>query len=252
MTLRAVALLALVSLAGEAHADRATEATTITIVSEDGLEMTADLYMAHDKSKPMIVLFHQAGWSRGEYGEIALKLAALGYNALAVDARSGRRVNGVANETAARAKKKKLGTKYLDALPDLRAALKVARKTYATGKVIAWGSSYSAALVLYLAGTEPALADATLAFAPGEYFAKAGKSRTWIRSAAASIEKPVFITSARSEQKKWAAIYKAIPAKAKAKFVPKTRGKHGSKALWSKSKDSEAYWKAVKKFLASL
>ena len=34
----------------------------------------ADLYIAHDASAPFILLFHQAGWSRGEYLEIAPKL----------------------------------------------------------------------------------------------------------------------------------------------------------------------------------
>ena len=37
-----------------------------------------------------IVMFHQAGWSRGEYREIAPKLVAKGYRVLAVDQRAGR------------------------------------------------------------------------------------------------------------------------------------------------------------------
>jgi hypothetical protein len=38
---------------------------TVTFDSEDGLEMTADQY--HIKlDKPVIILCHQAGWSRGE------------------------------------------------------------------------------------------------------------------------------------------------------------------------------------------
>ena len=46
---------------------------------------------------PVLVLFHQAGWSRGEYREIAPKLNELGYICLAIDQRSGKGVNGVAN-----------------------------------------------------------------------------------------------------------------------------------------------------------
>lgn len=225
---------------------------TISFPSEDGVVIEADLYLGHPKTAPIIVLFHQAGWSRGEYREIAPKLVALGFNALAIDARSGRAINKVKNETARRARAQKKGTNYVDALPDLRAALRHARAKYTTSKVIAWGSSYSSALVLYLAGAEPALADATLSFAPGEYFRKYGKSGTWIRDAARSITKPVFITAARNEHRKWKAIFAAIPAKTKRGFVPTTRGNHGSKALWAKYRDSDAYWKEVRSFLGGL
>lgn len=222
---------------------------TVRFPSEDGLSIEADLYMGHDNKAPFIVLFHQAGWSRGEYREIAPRLVAMGFNAMAVDARSGGAVNGVVNQTHRRARAAHKKTGYVDALPDLRAALRHARGRYARGLLIAWGSSYSSALVLRLAGTDPGLADATLAFAPGEYFGKYGKPKTWIREAAARIRKPVFITSARKEHKNWRAIYAAIPAEGKASFVPKTAGNHGSRALWKKFRDSGAYWEAVRQFL---
>lgn len=245
--LRTVVGLAIVLTASAAWADRPFK--TVRFPSEDGLLIEADLYMAHPKTAPFIVLFHQASWSRGEYREIAPRLVAMGFNAMAIDQRSGNAVNGVDNQTyrRARAARKKVG--YVDALPDLRAALRHARSHYARGKLIAWGSSYSSALVLRLAGTEPTLADATLAFAPGEYFRKYGKSGTWIREAAARIKKPVFITSAREEHKNWAAIFAAIPAKAKTSFVPRSAGNHGSRALYKKFADSDDYWKAVRAFL---
>ena len=34
----------------------------------------ADLYAPHPATAPLVILFHQAGWSRGEYEEIAPKL----------------------------------------------------------------------------------------------------------------------------------------------------------------------------------
>lgn len=71
------------------------EAKTITFPSKDGLTLTADLYIMHDKSAPFIVLFHQARWSRGEYEEIAPRLNMMGFNCMAVDLRSGGQVNGV-------------------------------------------------------------------------------------------------------------------------------------------------------------
>lgn len=241
-------LLGLV-LAFSSHA-RADKPRAITFPSEDGLEITADLYMAHtDKKTPFIVLFHQAGWSRGEYQEIAPILNDLGYNCMAVDLRSGGEVNKVSNKTHERARAAGKRTTHVDALADLRAALAHARKSYASGKLIAWGSSYSAALVLRLAGEQPELVDVALAFAPGEYFGKRGKSGTWIREAAKKIEQPVFITSAKDEKEGWAEIFAAMPSKHKVSYLPTTQGNHGSRALWKKFSDSEGYWKAVKAFL---
>ena len=44
----------------------------ITFLAEDGLLITADLYEINPK-KPYILLFHQAGYSRGEYKETTQK-----------------------------------------------------------------------------------------------------------------------------------------------------------------------------------
>lgn len=224
--------------------------TTIEFPSEDGLTITADLYLAHkDRHTPFIVLFHQAGWSRGEYRETAPRLNAMGFNAMAVDQRSGDTVNGVENATARLAQAQGKPARYLDAMADMRAALAYARGHYAQGKLIAWGSSYSSALVLVLAGENPELADATLSFSPGEYFTQLGKSATWIRRHAANIRKPVFITSARDEHHAWANIYAAIPAASKTSYIPASSGHHGSRALWKEFSDSTGYWQAVTAFL---
>lgn len=224
---------------------------TITFESADGLQITADLYWKHDdKAKPFIVLCHQARWSRGEYREIAPQLNALGFNCLAIDQRSGGAVNDVENETMKQATAAGKSTEYVDAEQDMIAALKFVHKEYATGKVLLWGSSYSSALSLRIAGTQPDLVDGVLAFAPGEYFARAGKSKTWITESAKQIADPVFITSAKDEFANWKSIFAAIPGEAKTKFVPQTKGNHGSRALWAEFNDSQAYWAAVKGFLA--
>ncbi len=222
----------------------------ITFPSEDGLLITANVYAPHtNRQAPVIVLFHQAGSSRGEYSEIAPRLNAMGFNAMAVDQRSGDISRGIENETAQRARDKGLDTHYNHALPDMIAALKYARQHLTKGKVIAWGSSYSAALVLKLAGEQPKLSDATIAFSPGEYFPVSGK--TWIEDAARKITTPVFITSAKHEADEWSSIFTAIPAKDKTGFIPEGDGKHGSRALWKKYPDHDAYWKALSGFLKS-
>jgi dienelactone hydrolase len=219
--------------------------------SEDGLEISAELYQcSNDKKTPFIVLCHQAGWSRGEYREIAPKLMELGFNCLAIDQRSGGAVNDVTNETAKKAKAAKKGTEYADAEQDMIAAVQWARANHAEGKLLLWGSSYSSALALRIAGEHPELVDGVLAFAPGEYFARFGKPKDWITTSAKKIKVPAFITSAKDEFPRWEAIYNAIPVESKTKFVPKTDGNHGSRALWAKFEDSPDYWKSVESFLS--
>jgi dienelactone hydrolase len=104
---------------------------TITFKSADDLLITADRYTPHTlNTTPLIVLFHQAGSSRGEYNEIAPRLNKLGFNCIAVDLRSGEYSRGKDNETAIRAGKAGLVTSYADALPDIIAALDYANKQY--------------------------------------------------------------------------------------------------------------------------
>ena len=226
---------------------------TLTFPSKDGLQISFDSYITSTDKRPLIVLFHQAGWSRGEYLEIAPKLNKLGFNAIAVDLRSGDKVNGVVNETAKRAKKAGRGTTYVDALQDVEASLEYARSLVGNKvKVIAWGSSYSAALVLKVAGDHPELANAVLAFSPGEYFKKLGKPADWVQQSARLYTRPVFISSAKKEKKRWKPIFDAIKSKKKVAFIPSGKGHHGSRALWEKYSDNKEYWSAVMRFLMSI
>jgi len=227
-----------------------TNTGNISFKSTDGLLITADSYTPHNSSTtPLIVLFHQAGSSRGEYNEIAPRLNKLGFNCIAVDLRSGEYSRGKDNETAIRAANAGLPTSYADALPDIIAALNYADTHYSNSKIIAWGSSYSAALALKVAGDQPELVDAVISFSPGEYFSHVGKSKTWIRDSAKNIKAATFITSSKNEAGSWAAIYDVINTSSKQSFIPKTAGKHGSKALWKKYADSQDYWDAVTEFL---
>jgi len=225
------------------------EVKKIEFPSSDGIQITADVYAPLDEFAPFIILFHQAGWSRGEYMEIAPKLVAMGFNCMAVDLRSGGSINGTENETHKRAKVLGMPTKYINAYQDIEAAVAYARGRLAKGKLIIWGSSYSAALVLEYAGQHQDV-EGVLSFSPGEYFTGQGKSNTYITDAAAKIQIPVFITSAKNEVKGWKAIFDVIPSVKKEYFTPLTEGRHGSRALWSKFDDSDAYWTAVDAFLA--
>ena len=226
-----------------------SESKIVTFQSEDSLEISADLYLYYDLKAPFIIFFHQAGWSRGEYLEIALKLNSMGFNCMAVDQRSGGSVNSVDNQTYKRAIQANKSTTYLDAFQDMVSALKFVESNYVQGKLIIWGSSYSASLVIKLASEYPEMVDGVLSFAPGEYFSEFGKSKTYITKVADIIECPIFITSAKHEKPNWEKIYQAIPSKSKHSFLPKTSGNHGSRALWKEFKDSKDYWLAVIDFL---
>lgn len=229
-----------------------SSAQTVDFDSEDGLKVAAELYMPHPRSAPFILLFHQANWSRGEYTEIAPKLNRLGFNCMAVDLRSGGEVNNVRNITKQNAVKGMKETQYIHALPDMRSAIRFAKQNYASGKLIIWGSSYSSALSLKLAGDMGDQVAAVLAFSPGEYFVSQGKPRDFITSSAVKINQPVFVTSAKDEKNSWWGIYVAIPSEKKTYFLPATGGNHGARALWSKFTDSEDYWEAVTTFLNTI
>ena len=239
-------IIATLVVLGAAPVSAEEEFETVEFPSGDGLEITADLYASHPPNAPFIVLFHQAGWSRGEYRETAPRLNTLGFNCMAVDQRSGKTINGVTNMTAQKATTQGLATQFTDAIPDMLAAIAYVREHY-HGKVIGWGSSYSSALILKLAGEQADLVDGVLSFSPGEYFG----SNNFIKNGATGLVVPTFVTSARSEQVGWSSIVDGIPDTTEVvTFVPKTTGNHGSRALWSQFGDSAEYWTAVESFLA--
>jgi alpha-beta hydrolase superfamily lysophospholipase len=214
---------------------------TVTFDSEDGLEMTADQY--HIKlDKPVIILCHQAGWSRGEYKEIAVTLNELGFNCIALDQRSGGSVNDISNQTAANARAEGKGQTFLDAEQDIRAAITKYAAEY-NKNVILWGSSYSSSLALKVAAENDKV-DKVLSFSPGEYLPGVSVANT-----AKDLDKPAFLTSSKSEAGQTKAIFDNIKSTDKTQFVPNGAGRHGSSALWTSEGDNAEYWVAVKAFL---
>lgn len=238
----------LISLSLNAQSNVGFEGETISFKASDGLTITADLYMAHESKAPFIILYHQAGYSRGEYREIAPLLNDMGFNCLAVDQRSGNKVNGVENLTKKEADAKGLATEYLDAIPDIEAAYLYVKYGIKPQKIILWGSSYSAAILFYMGSEHHNNISGILSFAPGNYFKINNKE---LKTYAARVTCPVFVTSAKSEYGNWKDIFNAIRSK-KASFLPESEGKHGSKALWTNNPSHDAYWTAVTKFLNEL
>lgn len=215
--------------------------TSVTFKADDDLTIFARTYAAA-KPKAVILLFHQAGSSKGEYTEIAPRLRDAGYTAIAIDQRSGGKLYGD-NETVALLGK---SADYLDAKRDLQAALTFAGQWKLP--VILWGSSYSSSLVFPLAAENPGKVKAILAFSPGEYF----PDKTLVKTAAAKVEIPVFVTSASDPEEiaEARAIAAAVPGGRAEQYVPAT-GVHGSSTLIAAKdpKGAEANWAAVMAFL---
>lgn len=221
---------------------------TIKIKTFDGIEIKADVYENKDTSSPIILLFHQADFSRGEYRQIAPKLNKLGFTCISIDQRSGKEANGILNETHIQALDKNLKTEYLDALPDLKATINYTLKQYKNRKIILWGSSYSASLVFILGNEYQNNIAGIIAFSPGEYFKYNGRK---IKDYASNIKCPTFITSNIDEEKDWAEIYKKLPS-TKYSYIPKSNGQHGAKALWDSNEGHEMYWKETESFLSKI
>jgi alpha-beta hydrolase superfamily lysophospholipase len=240
---------AALALAGEGCAAPAPR--RIDLRAADGLPLAADLYAPLPKAAPFILLCHRAGWSRGEYREIAPWLNSLGFNCLALDQRSGGEVNGVANLSyAAAAALPSAGTRYIDALPDIRAGLAWISAHYEPAALLLWGSSYSSALAFPVAAEAAATVDGVVAFSPGEYFADQGKGPHWVAEAAARLRVPAFIASSRAERWEAEPIALALPAGSGVFFVDPEGAVHGAEALWAASPRSAAYREAVAAFLA--
>ena len=137
------------------------------------------------------------------------------------------------------------GSRFIDAKPDMLAAITYARKLSGTKKVVIWGSSYSAALSLVIAGEGEAKINGALAFSPGEYLQ--GVS---VKSAARGISIPTYMSSARSEVRGWQPFVKAASNIKAVGFEPQGGGRHGSSALIEgRSPNADEYWQSVESFL---
>lgn len=217
----------------------------VTFESGDGITITADHYLANPEY-PYILLFHQAGSSRGEYNEIAEKLTKMRYNCLAVDLRSGDNSNFVNNETALEAQETSRPARFLDTRQDIRAAI-----DYAFGlnpkKIVLFGSSYSASLVM-LEGMENEHVGAVIAFSPGEYFGDDLR----MEASFDSISKPLFVATTQREFPYVSQMLNRLPEDSYMLFSPDGESVHGARALWEDNETKDQYWLALLLFINNL
>lgn len=211
---------------------------TINFKSRDGLKITADYYKVNNH-KGIILLCHRSHCNR----ETAPKFNKLGYSCLAIDQRSGMKVFGEVNETKNRAKENGLPTGYLDAKPDIEAAIDFAFELNNKKQIILLGSSYSASLAL-LISTKTDKIKATIAFSPGEYLKGIN-----LANEISSIDKPTFVTSPKKEIEQVSEVIKNVNPNFVKHFKPSVEGGHGSKTLWESVEGFETFWKPLEDFV---
>ncbi len=219
----------------------------VEFYANDGLKVSGNLYEI-DSDLPVILLCHMANRNKSEYNEIAKEFNRLGYKCLAIDQRSGGSNFGGTNETNIRAKSKKIGTEYLDAKPDIQAAIDYLYNTYNT-KVILLGSSYSSGLALFEALENDKL-KAVISMSPNDYY---GGSVPSLESVIPKINIPYFITASKQEAKNIEHFFNDIElSSTKMFFEPEVNGMHGSMSLLKSTQGSESYWKAIETFLSKI
>lgn len=216
--------------------------TKVNFPSKDGLIISADFYPAKDP-RGFIVLCHRSHFNRGEYQAIAPRLVTEGFSCLAIDQRSGMNVLGYKNETSTLAKEQGLRTGYLDARPDIEAAIEYAFKRNRSRPIVLLGSSYSASLSL-LIGKDTDKIESVIAFSPGEYLKGINLSE-----AINGFSKPIFATSAKKEFSDVKKLFRHVNKKHVTYFTPRIEGFHGAKSLWPASSGHEFYWKSLLNFL---
>jgi len=220
----------------------------IEFPSKDGLIISAVLYEV-DPNKPIILLCHQAGYNKYEYADIAPRLNKMGFNALAIDQRSGGSFADQQNETHNRAiQNGDDEINFTDAIQDIESAVNYLSDKYQQ-KVIVWGSSYSSALALHIAEKNKNV-KAIISFSPGDYF---GDQLPSLKKIFPKIQQPFLVTSSKAESKELKELLSNLEqSHLQLQYIPNSEGFHGSRALWINQKGSEEYWTAIIQFLKEI
>ena len=231
MNTRSFSIAFALAIAALSAADTAKE---IKLKAKDGTTVYAYLTQRQMPTGAIVLMFHQAGSSHAEYTPIIPNITKLAFDCLALDQRSGDGMYGP-NKTAAQFKGQ---VEYADAYQDMVAAVDWA-KAHHYKKIVAWGSSYSAALTLRLADERGKDLVAAMAFSPGEYIGKKGTVKRW----ASRSKVPMFLTATPDEVKASVmSFYDALPKAVQSKSLIWTNKNsvHGSSAL-RKDKNPSGY-----------
>lgn len=219
----------------------------IRFPSKDGAMITGDLYLI-DETSPIILLFHQATASRGEYIETAKKLNELGYNALAVDQRSGEGINDIENMTYKRLSVETSAFSFKEAIVDVEATIEYAANTFDM-PMIALGSSYSASILCVIGQSYESDLLGLVLFSPGQNMYFDNKP---VSEMASDLMLPIFLTCGSHESYEPLQILEMIPSENVVTFFPERTVIHGSSLLWESTENNEIIWEAMMDYIQDL
>ncbi len=219
----------------------------VVFKAEDGLDVVAYLYEINE-DYPYILLFHQRGYSKGEFKDIAISLLNLKYNCLAVDLRfGGGMVNSIPNETAINAQNMSVLTSLYDAGKDVEAAVDYAFEK-SNKKVLLLGSSCSGTLAIKTAKNHPKV-KGVIAYSPGEFF----KNQFSLYDEMQDYDKPIYVAGSQTEYPHLLDLMEKAPQENITIFQPQNAvGKHGAKALWKNDEVYKEYWLSLLTYINKL
>jgi pimeloyl-ACP methyl ester carboxylesterase len=224
--------IALASLLTLSYVDvsKASTYSELKTVTADNVTIHGQKYFAKLSGKdPLILLFHQAGSNgRGEYGDLIPWLNQSGFRVIAWDQRSGGKRFGSDNRTVA-GLAKDAPAAYCDAYQDLQAAVDYTFKQGLAKKVVVWGSSYSAALVVQLAAKNTDKVSGVASFSPASGGPMVNcRARQWVEKVKAPM---LFMRPASEMARESSVLQRDILKAAGGKFEVIANGVHGSSML---------------------
>jgi pimeloyl-ACP methyl ester carboxylesterase len=231
----------------EAPSQSTPDPDPVDFPATDGEQVYGTWYRAPGMARAVVLAFHQGGASaRAEYDPIVPRLAERGLHVLATDQRAGGDLFGGRNRTV-ETRGGEAG--YCDATPDLAGALRRARSEYPDLPILLWGSSYSGALALRLAATNPPGVVAVLAFSPAT-----GEAMTGCKGEAVSgeIRVPVLVLRSLREMERGASRVQIERFRGQGHRVfIADPGAHGSSTLVEErvGGEVEATWRVVNDFI---
>lgn len=215
---------------------------TIEYANRNGLSLTADWYPV-SSDFPVILLCDQYASGKAETRETARRLNTFGYNCMALEINFGNESSSSLNEINRRSFSPYSISQPERAEQDMQVAIDYLHAKYKQ-PVILLAGSYAASLALKIAVNNDKISALAL-FSPGEYFS----DKNYVRTNSTGLEKPLLISSSRSEAEAVTDLLRDVNSSLKIQFIPKSDGHHGAKVLWTNSPGNQEYWITLMNFL---
>lgn len=204
----------------------ASNLTTVTIASPDGVNIVASLYPATSPRSPGLLLLHQWQSDRHSFDEFAAQMQAKGFAVLSIDGRGFGESIKKSDGTTMAAGRSDADVKAM--LGDVDAAFDYLSKQPSVdpAKVGIVGASYGSSLAIIYAADHPTVASVAL-LSPGlNYFGNMATEPAIKKYG----DRPLYMTAARDDQESADAVDKLAAAGNNPKYTSKVheKGGHGT------------------------